>query len=58
MRRIAGVATTLALVLALSGCGSGLAELSSATQAAAPTQTYMEAGDPPVRLAVNDTGQG
>jgi pimeloyl-ACP methyl ester carboxylesterase len=58
MRRIAGVVTTLALVLALSGCGSGLAELSSATQAAAPTQTYMEAGDPPVRLAVNDTGQG
>ncbi len=58
MRRIAGVVTTLVLVLALSGCGSGLAELSSATQAAAPAQTYMEVGDPPVRLAVNDTGQG
>lgn len=59
MRRIAGVATILALVGALSGCGSaGLAELSSATEAAAPGQTYVEVDDPPVRLAVNDVGEG
>jgi len=58
MRRIAGVVTTLALLAALSGCGSGLTKLSSPTQAAAPTQTYLNVGDPPLRLAVNDTGQG
>ncbi len=58
MRQIAGAGVALALVLALSGCGSGLAELSSATEAAVPSQNYMEVGDPPVRLAVNDSGQG
>ncbi|RIA47740.1 pimeloyl-ACP methyl ester carboxylesterase [Dichotomicrobium thermohalophilum] len=49
---------TMALVGGLSGCGSGLADLSTATEAAAPTQTFMEVGDPPVRLAVNDVGEG
>lgn len=51
-------ALVLPLVLALSGCGSGLPDFSSATQAAAPASNYVEVGEPPVRLAVNDTGAG
>ncbi len=49
----------LALGLTLSGCGSGLADLSSATQAAASSAAdYMEVGEPPVRLSVDDAGEG
>jgi len=53
-----GALALVALVLALSGCGSGLADLSDATQAAASSADTMRVGEPPVRLAVEDTGQG
>ena len=56
--RILGAATTLVASVVLSGCGSGLANLSSATEAAAPSSNHMEVGDPPVRLAVTDIGEG
>jgi pimeloyl-ACP methyl ester carboxylesterase len=56
-RWIASAAALLVTAIALSGCGSGLTEFSRATQAAS-THDYVEVGDPPVRLAVNDTGQG
>jgi len=58
VRQLALAAAGSALILALAGCGSGLADLSEATQAAAPSRNYLEVGDPPVRLAVEDTGQG
>jgi len=58
VRRLAGAVTGLVLIAALSGCGSGLADLSDATRAAAPSSDYMEVGNPAVRLAVNDVGKG
>lgn len=56
--RLAGALAVVALALLLGSCGSGLPDFSSATQAAGTSSDLVEVGDPPVRLAVNDIGQG
>ncbi|MFP3921909.1 MAG: alpha/beta fold hydrolase [Dichotomicrobium sp.] len=59
VRRLVGAIGISALVLALAGCGgSGLPEFSKATQAASQSSDHVTVGDPPVRLAVNDVGEG
>jgi len=46
------------LALMLPGCGIGLSEMSSANPGADASPTHFEAGSPPVRLAVTDSGRG
>lgn len=58
VRRVVCAMGILTSVLALAGCGSGLPEFSKATQAASPSSEHVTVGDPPVRLAVNDMGEG
>jgi len=58
LRRCAAVLVCLLSAMALTGCGSGLPDMSSLSKAASRDKDYVTVGNPPVRLAVRDRGKG
>lgn len=58
VRRAAGACAALGVALTLNGCGSGMPDFAAISEAASQPGDQITVGDPPVRLAVRDEGQG